>query len=124
MHEHNNIMAVESARMDAALAWVIIGGLLEPLWVIGLKKFNDTRSVAWGVFAVVIMFVSPGVLAFAMQDMAVGVAYSIWTGIGAVTTLIAGMLVFHERIGRLKVLFVFLIIAGVVGLELSSEVMA
>jgi len=50
----------------------------------------------------------------------VGVSYAIWTGIGAVFTLLAGMLLYKERIDRLKVMFVFMIIVGVVGLELSG----
>ena len=94
--------------IDAALLWVIVGGFLEPVWVVGLKKYNDTRNLAWGAFAV--------------ESISVGVAYSIWTGIGAVMTVIAGIVLYKDRIDRLKVLFIFLIIIGVVGLEMSSEV--
>ena len=110
--------------MDTALLWVIIGGLLEPVWVIGLKKYNDTRNLLWGVFAVVFMNVSPMCMSFAMKTMSVGIAYSIWTGIGAVFTLIVGMVLYKERIDRVKVLLVFMIIAGVVGLQLTSGVHA
>ena len=108
--------------MDASLLWVIVGGFLEPLWVVALKRYNDTRSLAWGAIAVVFMFVSPCCLAFAMESMSVGVAYSIWTGIGAVMTVLSGVVLYRDRMDRLKVLFIFLIIAGVIGLELSSEV--
>ena len=96
-----------------------MGGFLEPLWVIGLKKYNDTHNLAWGAFAVVLMIVSPGCLTFAMQGMSVGVAYAIWTGIGAVMTVISGVVL---RLDRLKILFIFMVIVGVAGLELSSEV--
>lgn len=108
--------------IDAALLWVIVGGFLEPVWVVGLKKYNDTRNLAWGAFAVLLMIISPCCLAFAMESISVGVAYSIWTGIGAVMTVIAGIVLYKDRIDRLKVLFIFLIIIGVVGLEMSSEV--
>ena len=108
--------------IDAALLWVIVGGFLEPVWVVGLKKYNDTRNLAWGAFAVLFMIISPCCLAFAMESISVGVAYSIWTGIGAVMTVIAGIVLYKDRIDRLKVLFIFLIIIGVVGLEMSSEV--
>ena len=77
--------------IDAALLWVLVGGFLEPLWVIGLKKYNDTHNLAWGAFAVVLMIVSPGCLTFAMQGMSVGVAYAIWTGIGAVMAVNLGL---------------------------------
>ncbi len=108
--------------IDIALLWVIVGGLLEPVWVVGLKKYNDTRNLAWGAFAVVFMIARPCCLAFAMDSISVGVAYSIWTGIGAVMTVIAGVVLYKDRIDRTKVLFIFLIIVGVVGLEMSSEV--
>lgn len=108
--------------MDFALLLVILGGFLEPVWVIGLQKWNETRSIPWGIVAVVFMILSPAVLAFSMQSMNVGVAYSIWTGIGAVTTVISSVIIYEEKLDRMKVLFIFMIIAGVVGLELSSEV--
>lgn len=108
--------------MDAALLWVIFGGFLEPVWVIALKKYNDTHSLLWGAVAVVFMFLSPCCLAFAMESISVGVAYSIWTGIGAVMTVLSGIVLYKDSIDRLKVLFIFLIIAGVIGLEMSSEV--
>lgn len=109
-------------KMDPAILWVIFGGFLEPVWVIGLKKYNDTRNKLWAVVAIVFMFLSPCCLAFAMETMSVGVAYSIWTGIGAVMTLATGVVMYHDKLDRLKILFVFLIIAGVIGLEMSSEV--
>mgnify|MGYP004431493835 CR=1 FL=1 len=108
--------------MDAALLWVIFGGFLEPVWVIALKKYNDTHSLLWGAVAVAFMFISPCCLAFAMESISVGVAYSIWTGIGAVMTVLSGIVLYKDSIDRLKVLFIFLIIAGVIGLEMSSEV--
>lgn len=108
--------------IDTALLWVIFGGFLEPVWVIGLKKYNDTHSLLWGAVAVAFMFISPCCIAFAMDEMSVGVAYSVWTGIGAVMTLIAGVILYKDKLDRAKVFFVFLIIAGVIGLELSSEV--
>ncbi len=106
----------------AAFLWVIFGGFLEPVWVIALKKYNDTCSLLWGTIAVMFMFISPCCLAFSMETLSAGVAYSIWTGIGAVMTVLAGVILYKDRLGRLKVLFIFMIIAGVVGLELSSEV--
>jgi quaternary ammonium compound-resistance protein SugE len=61
-------------------------------------------------------------LSFAMEGgMAMGVAYSIWTGIGAVFTMIAGVVLYKDKVNRLKILFVMLILFGVVGLQLSTE---
>jgi len=111
-----------SAGMDTALLWVIFGGFLEPLWVIGLKKWNETKSILWGIFAIAFIFLSPACLAFAMdQGMNVGVAYSLWTGLGAVFTLVSGVILFKEKLDRMKILFVFVIVAGVAGLEMCTE---
>lgn len=111
--------------MIPALLWVIIGGFLEPLWVIFLKKANETHSIKWGVCAVVIMILSPMMLALGMgAGLSMGIAYSIWTGIGAVCTVLTGVVLYHDRISVLKVLFMFMIIAGVIGLHLSSGISA
>ena len=108
--------------MIPALAWIIIGGFMEPLWVILLKKMNETHSILWAIAAAIVIIASPMCLSFAMQGgMAMGVAYSIWTGIGAVFTMIAGVLLYKDKVNRLKILFVMLILFGVVGLQLSTE---
>ncbi len=105
------------------LAWVIFGGFLEPLWVIGLKKYSEGKSKLVLLVTIILMYASPMCIAFAMQDgMSVGVAYSIWTGLGAVFAVAAGYLLFKEKLDRLKVVFIIMIIIGVVGLELSMVI--
>lgn len=105
------------------LAWVIVGGFLEPVWVLGLKKYSDTHSIYWFLFTILFMYLSPMCIGFAMGDgMSVGIAYSIWTGIGAVCAVIVGYILFKERLERIKVLLVMVIIIGVVGLEISSVI--
>ncbi len=104
------------------LVWIVIGGLLEPVWVIGLKKYNETRSLWWGAFAVIFMFVSPAFLSLGIKDMAVGISYAIWTGIGMIATLILGVVLYKEEPGKIKTFLALVILVGVVGLELSHEV--
>ena len=105
------------------LAWVILGGFLEPLWVIGLKKYSETHSKLWLLFTILMMYCSPMTIAFAMGDgMSVGIAYSLWTGLGAVFAVITGYILFKERLERVKVFLIIMIIVGVVGLELSSVI--
>lgn len=106
------------------LVWVLIGSVLEPVWIVALKRYNLTKSYLWLVVSVVFMILSPLCLAFAMEGMSVGIAYSIWTGLGSVFALVAGAVLYDERFDRLKVLFIFMIIAGIVGLHLSSGVSA
>ncbi len=107
---------------DAGLLWIIVGGLIEPLWVVALKRYDESRSLAWGASAVVFMIASPMFLSFGMETMPVGVAYAIWTGLGAVFTMFVGVMLYNDRIDRIRILFVTMIIVGVVGLQLSSEV--
>jgi len=105
------------------LAFVVLGGLLEPMWVIGLKKIDETHKWYWYVFTVLFMYLSPMTIAFAMGDgMSVGVAYSIWTGLGSIFAMIVGYILFKERVDRIKIFLVALIIIGVTGLELSTVI--
>ena len=107
--------------IDTAFLWIIIGGFLEPVWVMALKRYDDTKSLAWAAFALVFMIASPMCLSFAMKTMPVGMSYAIWTGLGAIFTMIAGMVVYHEKVDRIKVALVFVIIIGVAGLQLTTE---
>ena len=107
-------------KMDPAILWVIFGGFLEPVWVIGLKKYNDTRNRLWAVVAIVFMFLSPCCLAFAMETMSVGVAYSNWTGIGAVGTVVLGILFFHEPTSFPRLFFITTLIISIIGLKMVS----
>jgi len=102
------------------LLWVVVGGLLEPVWVIGLKKYNSTRSLLWGTFAVFFMILSPALLAIGMKDMAVGTSYSIWTGIGIVATLLFGYTLYKERPGKVRIALAMVILICVVLLELTQ----
>jgi len=105
------------------LAWVVVGGFLEPVWLIGLKKYSDTHSVFWLLFTILFMYISPMCIGFAMgEGMSVGIAYSIWTGLGAVCAVIAGFILFKERLDRIKLMLVMVIIIGVVGLECSTVI--
>ena len=105
------------------LAWVIVGGFLEPVWVIGLKKYSEKKSFFWLLFTILFMYLSPMCIGFAMgEGMSVGIAYSIWTGLGAVFAMLSGMILFKEKLERIKVVLVMMIIIGVVGLELSSVI--
>lgn len=98
--------------------WLIIGGLLEPCWVIALKKSDSYRNKKWAVAAVILIVASPFFLSLAMLDMHMGTAYAIWTGIGSIGTLVAGRVLYKERIDRMQIFFVFVIIAGITGLQL------
>ncbi len=105
------------------MAWfyLILGGLFEMGWALGLK-FSQTMSVKlWGIlFAIVSMCLSVFLLYLAQRQIAIGTAYVVWTGIGAVGTLIAGILLFGDSASFWRLFSAALIIAGVIGLRLAS----
>lgn len=106
--------------MDAAMAFVIIGGLLEPVWVVALKRYNTERNFRWIAVTVFFALLSPALMGIGMKTVPVGIAYAVWTGIGAVCTMIVGYVLYKDRVGAVKLACVGLILVGVVGLELVS----
>ena len=107
--------------MDIAWIYLVIAGLLEPCWVISLSKSERLRNLKWVAILIVTMTASMYLLALAMSTLPVGVSYSIWTGIGAVGTLIAGILLYREPVTRVRMVFIFMIVAGIIGLHLTME---
>lgn len=102
--------------------WIIlfVAGLFEVAWAIGLK-YADGFSKFWpSVFTIVCMIISMGLLAYVVKHIPVGTAYAVWTGIGAVGTAVLGMILFQESKDLIRILFIFLIVVGIVGLKLFS----
>ena len=106
--------------MDAAMALVVIGGLLEPVWVVALKRYNTEHNFRWIAITVFFALLSPALMGIGMKTIPVGIAYAVWTGIGAVCTMIVGYVLYKDRVGAVKLACVGLILVGVVGLELVS----
>ena len=104
------------------MAWtyLLIAGLLEIGWAIGLK-YTDGFSRLWpSVGTIVCMIASFGFLAVALKTIPVGTGYAVWTGIGAAGTAILGMLVLGESKDLARLACIGLIIAGVIGLKWVS----
>lgn len=105
-----------------AYVWLIIGGLLEPAWVLSLKKFNEKKNVTWAVLTAVFIITSPFFLSLAIKEgMGVGVAYAAWTGIGAVFTTILGIVLYKESSDRKRLFFIFVIIIAAAGLAIVGN---
>lgn len=104
------------------MAWLVlvVAGLFEVGWAIGLK-YTEGFSRPWPTVATVTaMVISVGLLGLAMRTLPVGTAYAVWTGIGAVGTVVLGMLLFHEPATVARLTCVGLILAGIVGLKLTA----
>ena len=103
------------------MAWVIlvIAGLFEVGWAIGLK-YTEGFTRPWPtVGTVAAMTVSVVLLGWAMRTLPVGTAYAVWTGIGALGTVILGIVLFGEPATVARLVCVGLILAGIVGLKLT-----
>lgn len=106
------------------MSWVIlaIAGILEIVWAVGLK-YTDGFSRFWPTAGTVLaMVMSVWLLSVAMKSLPVGTAYAVWVGIGAVGTAIAGIILFGESANIGRILSLILIIAGIVGLKLTTTV--
>ena len=104
------------------MAWVllVIAGLLEVGWAIGLK-YTDGFTRLWpSVFTTIAMVLSVVMLGVAMKSLPVGTSYAVWVGVGAVGTAILGMVLFGEPASAGRLASLGLIVAGIVGLKLAS----
>ena len=97
---------------------LVIAGLFEIGWAIGLKYTEGFTRLWPTVATLAAMIVSIGLLGIAMRTIPVGTAYAVWTGIGTVGTVILGMVLFGDSTAVLRLLCVALIIIGIIGLKL------
>jgi quaternary ammonium compound-resistance protein SugE len=99
---------------------LVLAGLLEIGWAIGLKYTEGFTRLWPSVFTILAMIVSLGLLGIAMKSLPVGTAYAVWMGIGAAGTVILGIFLFDESTSLLRLASVALILLGVVGLKLAT----
>ena len=104
------------------MAWVllVVAGLFEVGWAIGLK-YTDGFTKLWpSVGTLAAMVLSVVLLGMAMKSLPVGTSYAVWVGVGAVGTAILGIVLFGESASAGRVVSLALIVAGIVGLKLAS----
>lgn len=104
------------------MSWLVLvlAGLLEVGWAIGLK-YTDGFSRFWpSTWTLLAMIGSVVLLGVAMKSLPVGTAYAVWVGIGAVGTVILGIILFGESASAPRLVSVALIVAGIVGLKLAT----
>ena len=104
------------------MAWValVAAGFFETGFAVCLKLSNGLR-VPWPVLGFALCaLISFGLLTVALRDLPVGPAYAVWTGIGAAGATTVGMIFLGDAISVAKLVSITLILAGVVGLNLSG----
>ena len=103
-----------------AWAYLVAAGLLEIGWPVGLRIAENPATRVRGVItAVVFMTASGALLWMAQRQIAMGTAYAVWTGIGAVGTLAVGILFYAEPSNGMRLASASLIVIGIIGLKLS-----
>lgn len=100
---------------------LIIAGLLEMGWAIGLKYSQGFTKLIPSIFTIVGMIASFYFLSLALKSLPLGTAYAIWTGIGTVGTVILGIILFKEPIDITRLICIGFIVVGIVGLKVVSS---
>jgi quaternary ammonium compound-resistance protein SugE len=115
-------MPPSSPLAIAGSAWVILllAGLFEVGWAVGLKFTEGFTRLGPTVLTVIAMAASLGLLGLALRHLPLGTAYAVWTGIGSVGTVLVGILLFQESADLARLACIGLILAGIVGLKLVT----
>jgi quaternary ammonium compound-resistance protein SugE len=104
------------------MAWIylIIAGLFEMGWAIGLKYTQSFTKLVPSSFTIICMIISLYLLSLSLKTLPIGTAYTIWTGIGAIGTVLFGMLFLGESREWIRLVFILFIVVGIVGLKVVS----
>lgn len=104
------------------MAWVylVLAGIFECGWVIGIKYTNGFTKPIASMLTITAVLISLWLLSLAMKTIPIGTAYAIWAGIGTVGVSLLGILLFNESKDVVRIICLFFIIAGIVGLKLVS----
>ena len=105
------------------MPWVylLLAGLLEIGWTVGLKHVDGWTKFWPSVITVTLMVLSLGFLSLAMRSLPMGTAYAVWTGIGAVGTVLMGIFFFGEPRTATQMASVAFIVVGLIGLKLAAS---
>ena len=100
--------------------WLILGGLFEVGFTTSLRFVDGFRNVPWTTTFLVSVAISMGLLELAARSIPMGTAYAVWGGIGAVGTVLVGILWFAEPAGMIRISLIFVIVAAIAGLKLAA----
>lgn len=99
---------------------LILAGLCEIVWALGLKYSDGLKKPFEAFVTIIFMIVSLWLLAVATREIPIGIAYSIWVGIGAIGAFIGGIYLFSEEVSFLQIIFFCIVLVGMIGLKITS----
>ena len=100
--------------------WLIVGGLFEVGFTTSLRFVDGFRNVPWTIAFLVSVAISMGLLEVASRSIPMGTAYAVWGGIGAVGTVVVGLIWFAEPSSLIRILLILVIVAAIAGLRLAG----
>ncbi len=101
--------------------YLVIAGVFEVAWAIGLKYSNGFTKVLPSILTITGMVASFYFLSLSLKSLPIGTAYAIWTGIGTIGTVLLGVILFKEPVNIMRVVCIVLIVCGIIGLKLISS---
>lgn len=109
--------------MSETTAWVvlIISGLLEIGWAIGLKYSEGLTKLNPTIFTIIVLSLGMYLFAKATHVLPFSTAYGVWVGVGTIGTAILGIVLFQESISIVKLTFLVMLLVSIIGLKLSSN---
>jgi quaternary ammonium compound-resistance protein SugE len=107
--------------MSKSLAWatLLLAGVLDVAWAVSMKYAEGYTRLGWSILSLALLAAFVFLLGRALQVLEVGVAYAVWTGIGAAGTLIMGVALFGETLNPAKIAGIVLVITGIVALKFA-----
>ena len=103
-----------------AWAWLILGGLFEVGFTTSLRFVDGFKNLPWTLAFLASVAISMALLEYAARSIPMGTAYAVWGGIGAVGTVVVGMIWFAEPSGALRIALIFIIVAAIAALRLTA----
>ena len=100
--------------------WLILGGMFEVGFTTSLRYVDGFRNMPWTLAFIVSVTISMGLLELASRTIPMGTAYAVWGGIGAVGTVVVGILWFQEPSSTIRVLLILAIVAAIAALKLTA----
>ncbi|WP_270744977.1 DMT family transporter [Lactococcus petauri] len=104
------------------MSWIFLflAGIFEVVWASTMKLSQGFSIIKYDILTIIGMFVSFGFLTLAMKKLPLGIAYPIWTGIGAVGAILVGALIFKDKVPSLTWVFVLMLVVGLIGIKVTS----
>lgn len=104
------------------MSWIylVIAGIFEVVWATMMKLSNGFSLLGYSIATIVGMIISFGGLILATKDLSLSIAYPVWTGIGAVGSIIVGVALFHDQFSPITWVFVILLVISIIGIKVTS----